>query len=103
MKISTMGFVFNEFSQILLIQRNDTHTWAPPGGSLDAGELPTAGVIREVREETGLRVWPVRLVGLYYVPGGAEDTLMFAFRCLPQGGELQTSAESPQATPPTRP
>ncbi|MCA9972073.1 MAG: NUDIX domain-containing protein [Anaerolineales bacterium] len=104
MKIATNGMVFNELTQVLLMQRDDTRTWAPPGGSLDAGELPTEGVAREVREETGLIVWPVRLVGLDYIPAAPEGTLVFSFRCIQRGGEIQPSPESPRVGwLPTRP
>lgn len=104
MNIGTTGIIFNEFTQILLMQRDDTRTWAPPGGALEAGELPTEGVAREVREETGLIVYPVRLVGLYFMPGKETGSLVFSFRCIQRGGEIQTSTESPQVGWfPTRP
>lgn len=96
MKIATNGMVFNELAQVLLIRRDDTRTWAPPGGMLDFAELPTAGVVREVREETGLIVWPVRLVGVTFIPAQPEGQLVFSFRCIQRGGQLETSAESPQ-------
>lgn len=47
--------------------------WDIPGGFLEAGEHPEAAAIREVEEETGLRVRPVELLGIYidtYGPGG---------------------------------
>jgi len=95
MQIGTIGIVVDQFGQVLLIRRNDTRTWAPPGGALDANELPLAGVIREVKEETGLKVLPVRLAGVYFWPMSPDGFLAFVFRCLPQSGELTTSAESP--------
>lgn len=104
MNIGITGIVFNEFTQVLLMQRDDTRTWALPGGALEADELPTEGVVREVREETGLLVYPVRLVGLYFIPDKREGSLIFSFRCIQRGGEIQTSAESPQVGWfPTRP
>ena len=96
MKIGTLGIVVNESGQVLLIRRDDTRTFAPPGGSLEAGELPTDSVAREVREETGLIVLPVRLVNVYFWPIKPAGVLSFAFRCLQRGGELATSPESPQ-------
>ena len=43
MNIATNGFVFDQYGNVLLIRRDDTRTFAPPGGALDAGELPTVG------------------------------------------------------------
>ncbi|MEW5986414.1 MAG: NUDIX domain-containing protein [Chloroflexota bacterium] len=93
MRIGAEGIVVNEMGEVLLILRDDSRTWAAPGGSLEAGELPTVGVAREVAEETGIQVRPVRLVGLYHRP---DDYLILSFRCLATGGQLTPSDESPQ-------
>jgi 8-oxo-dGTP diphosphatase len=97
MKISTNGIVINEYGHVLLIQRDDTRTLAPPGGGLEEGELPTENAAREIREETGLIALPVRLTGLYMWQWSADTPLLaFTFRCIQRGGELQPSPESPQ-------
>lgn len=49
---------------ILLIRRADDLLWALPGGLLEIGESPSEGARREVEEETGLSVHPVKLVAL---------------------------------------
>lgn len=96
MRIGTTGIVINEAGHVLLIQRNDSRTFAPPGGALDRNELPPQSAVREVREETGITVVPERLDGLYYWPVGDDGLLSFVFRCRPQSGTLTTSTESPQ-------
>jgi 8-oxo-dGTP pyrophosphatase MutT (NUDIX family) len=63
------GIVFNERGQVLLQQRADNGQWSPPAGAVDPHESPADAVVREVWEETGLLVEPVRLVGVY---GGPE-------------------------------
>ena len=95
MNVGTNGIVVDQHGNVLLIKRNDTRTFAPPGGALDAGELPPDGAAREVREETGLIVLPVRLTALTYLPMSPSGFLSFSFRCLLRGGEITPSEESP--------
>ena len=57
--------IFNDEGKILLVQRKDNGTWAMPGGAADVGEPPSAVAVREAWEETGLRVEPRKLVGVY--------------------------------------
>ena len=50
------GYVINkDRTKILLIRHNKLNKWLPPGGHLEANEIPHEGAAREVREETGLQ------------------------------------------------
>ena len=59
------ALVVNDQGEILLIQRADSGLWAAPGGAFDVGETAAEGAVRECHEETGWRVEPVALIGLY--------------------------------------
>lgn len=62
--------------QILLIQRDDTGTWALPGGMVDPGETDIDAMSRELHEETGVdldRVKPWRLPVTYVEDHRASD------------------------------
>jgi 8-oxo-dGTP diphosphatase len=63
-------------NKILLIKRN-THPfvgfWALPGGRMEPGESIDQTVVREVKEETGLDVRIVRIVGEYVEKGNREE------------------------------
>lgn len=63
--ISGDAAIINKSGNILLIQRSDNHLWAMPGGFLEVGESPSAGVLREALEETGLVCKVRSLVGVF--------------------------------------
>ena len=54
--------------RVLLQRRDDNGRWGLPGGSVEPGESVRTAVIREVHEETGLDVEPLRLIGVYSDP-----------------------------------
>ena len=96
--------VFNERGEILLQKRADNGYWSMPGGAVDPGESVEQGVLREVWEETGLRVRVVRLVGVYsdprnymitqYPGGDIVHNVSLCFVCEWESGTLQISDES---------
>jgi len=49
------GVVFNDNNDILMINHAKLNAWLPPGGHIDANELPGDAVLREIYEETGVR------------------------------------------------
>jgi ADP-ribose pyrophosphatase YjhB (NUDIX family) len=53
---------------VLVKRRNPPPGWAIPGGFVDYGETVEAAAVREAREETGLDVTLVRLLGVYSDP-----------------------------------
>ncbi len=53
---------------VLIERRNPPHGWALPGGFVDVGERLERAALREMREETGLRVTLEALLGCYSDP-----------------------------------
>ena len=53
---------------VLIRRRNPPHGWAIPGGFVDVGERAEDAARREMREETGLEVELVELLGVYSDP-----------------------------------
>ena len=100
----TCAVIFNEGGEALLEKRADYGLWGLPGGVVEAGESVESGVIREVLEETGLRVAVKRLVGVYsdpghysiaVYPGGISvHYVSLLFECERLEGELRISSES---------
>lgn len=96
MRLYASGVVTNEHNDVLLVRRDDSRTWAVPGGGVEIGEVPPVAAAREIEEETGVKVLPVRLAALQYRPESPYDSLSFVFRCLIRGGEPRPSPETPQ-------
>lgn len=69
LQVRTSGFIQNAAGHVLLCLRADVMMWDVPGGTLELGETPSVALIREVAEETGLQVAPMRLLGVYSGPG----------------------------------
>ncbi len=90
--VSVTGVVVREDGLILAIKRADDGRWVPPGGVLELDESPHDGVVREVYEETGVKVRPVKLTGVY--KNMQLGVVSLAFRCEVLGGEIHTSDEA---------
>ena len=84
-------------THVLLHLRNDRPMWSLPGGPPDFGESFSDGIVREVKEETGLHVEIVRLIGVYseptfwifsYPDGNRAHAFAAAFECRVLSGTL---------------
>lgn len=91
-KVGVFGIIKNKEDHFLLCLRNDYNIWNLPGGKLEKGESPWQGVIREVKEETGLDVEIIKLIGVYSKPN--KDEIVFSFECKVLGGELILNDEA---------
>jgi 8-oxo-dGTP diphosphatase len=89
--VSVAGVVIDGDGRALIIQRRDNAHWEPPGGILERNESITDGLLREVKEETGLTVEPTALTGVY--KNMSRGIIALVFRCRAVGGELTKNAE----------
>lgn len=90
--IGAFAVILDDQGRVLLCHRRDRDLWNLPGGGMQPGELPTDTVRRETLEETGLRVYIERLVGVYAKPDVHD--LVFCFQCRVCGGEPMLSDEA---------
>lgn len=100
---SACAVIFDRRGRVLLQQRSDGGQWGLPGGSVEIGESVAHAVVREVKEETGLRVAVRRLTGVYsdrslqvvrYPDGNVWHYVTVCFECVVRGGRLTTSEET---------
>ncbi len=97
-KVDVRGAVVRD-GKILLVQERMDERWCMPGGWADVGELPSAMVAREVREESGLEVVPQRIVGVYDANRGPTPMEFFhaykiVFLCDIRGGKARSGEET---------
>ena len=62
-KVDIRGVVFRD-GKILMVQEKRDGEWALPGGWADIGLSPTEIAVKEVKEESGFDVAPVRLLAV---------------------------------------
>ena len=76
--------VHDEQGRLLLIRRGHAPSaglWSVPGGRMEAGETEQEAVVRELAEETGLVVVPVRPLGAVRVDGAGVVYLVTDWLC----------------------
>ena len=90
--IGVFALLFDKEGKILLSLRTDNGLWNLPGGRLEPGESPTEGLVREVKEETGLTVEVDKLQGVY--SKAYSNDIVLSFLCSMVNGELTNSEEA---------
>ncbi|MFH1366697.1 MAG: NUDIX hydrolase [Patescibacteria group bacterium] len=89
-----VGALILKGDKILLHHRTDYDMWDLPSGGMEASETIYEALVREVKEETGLKVKPLRLAGVYHNFGRKVINFMFLVKVL--SGKLTLNAEANQ-------
>lgn len=66
--------------------------WCFPGGAIEPGETPADAVVRETREEVGLRVEPIEALWHWQRPDGNLALTWWRAKLVGDGGELRIDA-----------
>jgi ADP-ribose pyrophosphatase len=102
-KVDVRGVVFDAAGRLLLVREREDGLWTLPGGWADVTDSPGEAVIKEVREEAGFAVRPVKLLAVLdynrqgHHPPRAVGIYKLFLRCEITGGaaafdDLETSA-----------
>lgn len=88
--VRTTGILIED-SKLLLVQQklSDKRNWSLPGGKLERGETVEQGLIREMKEETGLDVEIIRMLYLCDVAASSNKILHITFLLKRTGGEIE--------------
>jgi len=98
-----VGALLFDRGRILLVERGKEPLkgyWSLPGGVLEIGETLEQGVIREVREETGLEVKPVKMLEIFEriirdAHGAPEyHYVLIDYICRVTGGSLRAADDA---------
>ena len=101
-----VGAVIVENDRVLLIRRAQAPLlgeWSLPGGVLECGETLHEAAIREAREETGLSVEVVEMLGIYErIIRGDGDRIRYHYvlidyLCRPSSGEMKAGSDAAEA------
>ena len=99
------ALIFNR-DKILLIERGKEPMkglWSLPGGVVETGETLERGIIREVREETGLDVKPLKVLEIFeritHDAQGAPEYhyVLIDYICRVTGGSLRAADDASRA------
>lgn len=85
--------VIERDGRYLLARRRDIDWWHLVGGGLEYGETIQQGLLREVREEIGVSIDVLRLVGVYAKPQKQEVVLTFLCSLPTDSAEPKISEE----------
>lgn len=80
-QIGTAVILFNTKGELLIVKPNYKKGWLVPGGATENDESPLQCAVRETEEEIGLRLFNLKLVGVYYGAknGVFSDSLKLIF------------------------
>lgn len=98
----TVDAVIEKNGRLLLVKRGSPPfegAYALPGGFVEAGETVEEAVVREVKEETGLRTAVIGLLGVYSDPerDPRGHTVSVVFRLAVRSGSLMGGDDAAQA------
>ncbi|WRP07503.1 NUDIX hydrolase [Rossellomorea aquimaris] len=97
-KVDVRGAVFED-NKILMVREKVDDKWSLPGGFCDVGLSPSENIVKEIREESGYDVTPVKLLALLDMnkhphPSQPYHYYKIFIQCELTGGEARSGIET---------
>ncbi|MFC7785363.1 NUDIX hydrolase [Rossellomorea sp. GCM10028870] len=97
-KVDVRGVVFKD-NKILMVREKVDDKWSLPGGFCDVGLSPSENIVKEIREESGYDVTPVKLLALLDMnkhphPSQPYHYYKIFIQCEVTGGEAKSGIET---------
>jgi UDPglucose 6-dehydrogenase len=94
--------IIRKNNSILLVKRSIEPfkgSWSLPGGFVEHDETVEESLVREVEEETGLKVKPLRVIGVFSHPlrSPVKHVVTICYESMILGGELKAQGEIAEA------
>lgn len=99
-KVDVRAATFREDGKLLMVREATDGRWSLPGGWADVNQSPREAVVREVLEESGFEIEPLKLAAVFdrskhpHVPPRPFHVYKHFFICAIRGGEARTSLET---------
>lgn len=100
--ISVKGIVYDEGE--IWLRKNQRNEWELPGGKIDEEEQPMETVARELKEELGFDVEPVKIIyaWMYKIENSEDESLgvlvlSYLCRLKKKSGSFETEGEAGKA------
>jgi len=96
-RIAVNAYLLRAGKFLLLKRATDPKIWVPPGGRLTVDENPEMGLIREVKEETGLDIAVIEPVNTWFGQWKGNWLLSIDYLAYAKTAQLTLSEEHLQA------
>ena len=90
------AFIRRRDGCVLVVRLRAENRWTLPGGLVELGEAPADAVIREIREECGVEIEPLSVLGVFggdgfrrtYLNGDRIESFEILFECRIAGASV---------------
>lgn len=102
-KVDVRAFILQQNKVLLIREDADDGLWTLPGGWADVNESPSESIVREVEEESGYIIKPIRLLAIFdrerqgHTPTFPYHVYKMFFHCEIVGGSPRRTAESSES------